>query len=142
MEEAEGSFHNDSTFCGSHIVVHVIQKIHRWYHSLLVSRVSMNPTRSLGPTLVMCIYKGFWIYVVGPFVRAILVLTHDATPDLHLLTTTTREGETVRPPQSRTTTERPPHSGPKKCQYTRIWILGQLDYTVRPCGSDPPVGSV
>lgn len=41
----------------------------------LVSRVSMNPTRSLGPTLVMCIYKGFWIYVVGPFVRAILGVT-------------------------------------------------------------------
>lgn len=41
----------------------------------LVSRVSMNPTRSLGPTLVMCIYTGFWIYVVGPFVRAILGVT-------------------------------------------------------------------
>ena len=32
----------------------------------------MNPARSLGPALVMHVYNGFWIYIVGPFLGAIL----------------------------------------------------------------------
>ncbi|MED6114715.1 hypothetical protein PIB30_083118 [Stylosanthes scabra] len=37
-----------------------------------VSGASMNPARSLGPALVMRIYDGFWIYIIGPFFGAIL----------------------------------------------------------------------
>ncbi|KAK7368216.1 hypothetical protein VNO80_10240 [Phaseolus coccineus] len=40
-----------------------------------VSGASLNPARSLGPALVMQVYSGFWVYIVGPFAGALLGAT-------------------------------------------------------------------
>lgn len=32
----------------------------------------MNPARSIGPALLMHMYKGLWVYIAGPFAGAIL----------------------------------------------------------------------
>lgn len=31
----------------------------------------MNPARSIGPSLMIHVYKGLWIYIVGPIIGAI-----------------------------------------------------------------------
>lgn len=32
----------------------------------------MNPARSIGPAIIMHVYKGLWIYIVGPTIGCIL----------------------------------------------------------------------
>ncbi|KAI3782935.1 hypothetical protein L2E82_12994 [Cichorium intybus] len=38
----------------------------------MISGASMNPARSLGPSIVLHNYKGIWVYIFGPLIGAIV----------------------------------------------------------------------
>jgi aquaporin Z len=39
-----------------------------------ISGASMNPARSLGPDIVSTDFTGWWVYVLGPFIGAVIAV--------------------------------------------------------------------